>query len=405
MNKKIILALSLCASVATVSAQSDGVKKEDNKELSKWSFALKGGANTLRGMQYSKTLDRPVNLDLGLELERTFNPLFGIGFEYLYQNNNNRYFDSNINNTTLYGSLNLTNIVGAYRSGNWQKFNAYMNAGGGLGFSAWKYNGTKSKDIQTSLAAFMGLNLEYNVSDRCAIGIEGQYRWNSSAEYNPAPYRGRKDLYATHLSLRWKLGNKENHVRNTSVTDWVIANTKVDSTLYKDHTTLKKRVINLEKDVAKLYNMKQEKASGGGSYANSDLEAKVEKNSKDIQEVKQTVENYFGEKQNVVLTFKHGSYTLSKESKKELNYIIELMKKSPMAKLRLEGHADNVGKEPYNQKLSELRATSIRTYMMEKGINSARVKIQGFGSRRPIASNATLEGRNQNRRVEMFLIK
>lgn len=404
MKKKFVFALALTATLAAT-AQIESAKKKDPKDASKWSFAIKSGANTLRGMQYKNTLDRPVNLDLGLELEHSFTPLFGLGFEYLYQNNDNRFFDSNIHQTSLFGSLNLTNVVAPYRTGNWQKFNAYTNLGGGLGFSNWEYMGGKSKDVQTSMAAFAGLNLEYNVSQRCAIGLEGQYRWNSSAEYNPWSYRGNKDLYSVHLSLRWKLGNKENHIRNISVTDWVIANTKTDSTLYKDHSALKKRVINLEKDVAKLYNMKQEKASGGGSYGNSDLEAKVEKNSKDIQEVKQTVENYFGEKQNVVLTFKHGSYTLSKESKKELNYIIELMKKSPMAKLRLEGHADNVGKEPYNQKLSLLRATSIRTHMMEKGINSARVKIQGFGSRRPIASNETLEGRNQNRRVEVYLIK
>lgn len=404
MKKKFVFALALCSTLA-VSAQIESAKKEDPKDASKWSLAIKGGANTLRGMQYSNMLDRPVNVDLGLELEHSFTPLFGLGMEYLYQNNDNKFFNSNIHQTTLFGSLNLTNAVAPYRTGNWLKFNAYTNLGGGLDFSNWEYLGGKSKDVQTGVAAFAGLNLEYNVSERCAIGLEGQYRWNSSAEYNPAPYRVNKDLYAVHLSLRWKLGNKENHVRNISVTDWVIANTKVDSTIYKDQASLKKRVISLEKDVAKLYNMKQEKASGGGSYVNSDLEAKVEKNTKDIQEVKQTVEGYFGSKQDVVLTFKNGSYTLSKESKKELNYIIELMKKSPMAKLRLEGHADNVGKEPYNQKLSELRATSIRTYMMEKGINSARVKVQGFGSRRPIVSNATLEGRNQNRRVEMFLIK
>lgn len=405
MKKQFILACALFIAASSYAQSSDTDKKEDKKCQSKWSFVLKGGANTLRGMQYKNTMDRPVNLDLGLELERTFTPLFGLGFEYLYQNNDNKYFNSNIHQTTLFGSLNLTNLVAPYRCPNWQKFNVYTNLGGGLGFSNWEYLGKESKDVQTTLAAFSGLKLEYNISERYAIGLEGQYRWNSSSEYNPAPYRGNKDLYAAHLSFRWKLGNKENHIRNTSIGEWHLANAQNDSALYKDNAALKKRVINLEKDVAKLYNMKQEKSNGGGSSGSSDLEARVAQNTKDIKDVKQTVEGYFGEKQSVKLTFKHGSYKLSNESKKELNYVIELMKKSEMAKLRLEGHADNVGKEPYNQKLSELRATSIKTYMMDKGIHSSRIKIQGFGSRRPIAGNDTQEGRNQNRRVEVFLIK
>jgi OOP family OmpA-OmpF porin len=77
------------------------------------------------------------------------------------------------------------------------------------------------------------------------------------------------------------------------------------------------------------------------------------------------------------------------------------MKQYPDLNVVIEGHTDSVGTAAYNKKLSQQRAESVKKYMVEKGgIDANRLKAQGFGMDKPIASNKTKEGRQQNRRVE-----
>jgi outer membrane protein OmpA-like peptidoglycan-associated protein len=70
-------------------------------------------------------------------------------------------------------------------------------------------------------------------------------------------------------------------------------------------------------------------------------------------------------------------------------------------KLSIEGHTDNVGKDDYNQTLSEQRANSVRAYLLSKGIDESRLIAQGFGETQPIADNKTAAGKAKNRRVVM----
>jgi OOP family OmpA-OmpF porin len=68
---------------------------------------------------------------------------------------------------------------------------------------------------------------------------------------------------------------------------------------------------------------------------------------------------------------------------------------------RLSGHTDNIGTEAYNLKLSDRRWTSVRDYVVKKGVEGGRVSGQGFGESKPIADNKTAQGRAKNRRVEI----
>lgn len=71
------------------------------------------------------------------------------------------------------------------------------------------------------------------------------------------------------------------------------------------------------------------------------------------------------------------------------------------ARVRIEGHADATGPDAYNQGLSERRASSVRSYLVSKGVEASRLTTVGYGESRPIASNDTREGRALNRRVEL----
>lgn len=102
--------------------------------------------------------------------------------------------------------------------------------------------------------------------------------------------------------------------------------------------------------------------------------------------------------------FRTGSYELLDTSFASLNEVANVLKANPSLHLLIEGHTDNVGTAQKNQLLSENRAQAVMEYLIEKnGISKDRLTIKGYGFSKPVASNATSEGRALNRRVEMTL--
>ena len=88
----------------------------------------------------------------------------------------------------------------------------------------------------------------------------------------------------------------------------------------------------------------------------------------------------------------------------ELDVLAEFLKSKPNIVIMIEGHTDNVGSNSLNDRLSEKRALSVKKYLMSRGIPDRRLKIKGYGERRPIASNKTDFGRRLNRRTEIVII-
>ena len=68
------------------------------------------------------------------------------------------------------------------------------------------------------------------------------------------------------------------------------------------------------------------------------------------------------------------------------------------------GHTDSIGTEQYNMGLSQRRANSVKEYLISKGMAADRIYVEGKGETSPVASNATREGRAQNRRVEIEIV-
>ena len=67
----------------------------------------------------------------------------------------------------------------------------------------------------------------------------------------------------------------------------------------------------------------------------------------------------------------------------------------------VEGHTDNTGSEEHNLKLSEQRAKNVLDFLVDQGIDAGRLTSKGFGMSKPVADNATKEGRQKNRRVDL----
>jgi outer membrane protein OmpA-like peptidoglycan-associated protein len=87
-----------------------------------------------------------------------------------------------------------------------------------------------------------------------------------------------------------------------------------------------------------------------------------------------------------------------------LNSVSKVLKEYDKTIIEVTGHTDSTGADSYNQTLSQRRASSVGGYLTAQGINPTRVITQGFGETMPVADNATPQGREQNRRVELRLV-
>ncbi len=127
----------------------------------------------------------------------------------------------------------------------------------------------------------------------------------------------------------------------------------------------------------------------------------------DFPQARDSLVTELQEKKRVTLSglyFDFGSAVLKPESAANLPAIVAAIRAAPPGVLRLEGHTDNVGKAAANQSLSQARAEAVRHALIKIDASlAARLASEGFGATRPQASNATLEGRAQNRRVELMI--
>ena len=105
------------------------------------------------------------------------------------------------------------------------------------------------------------------------------------------------------------------------------------------------------------------------------------------------------------ILFDTGKATIKFESAEILNQIINVLKKFPNSRFRIEGHTDSTGKKAKNIELSQNRADAVKIYLIQGGIASERLESKGYGPEKPIASNKNKKGRALNRRVEINLIK
>lgn len=105
--------------------------------------------------------------------------------------------------------------------------------------------------------------------------------------------------------------------------------------------------------------------------------------------------------------FDFDKYDLKPESFPELNRLASFlnMPENQDLTIEIEGHTDIVGSDEYNMNLSERRAKAVAKYLIDKGCNSKRIKIKGYGATQPIDTNETAEGRAKNRRVVIWFIR
>jgi len=110
-----------------------------------------------------------------------------------------------------------------------------------------------------------------------------------------------------------------------------------------------------------------------------------------------------GEDRKFIVFFKYNSNQLPQKTLDSLNRIIDLVADHPISTITITGYTDSHGDRLYNVMLSAERANRVKTYLVQRGVPASKIKVHGLGPENPIESNATLEGRKKNRRVEIEL--
>lgn len=389
--KKLILGVLLIASAVTyTSAQRTAV------DASKWSIALKGGGTYFRvapAVPVPPYMDN-VNWGAGLIIERTANPLFGMGLDVSYLN----YFINTQDGAgktidpTLFASVNLSNLLFPHRqSAAWNVYSKF-----GAGASIWDNNNpnpvaygdgkTADKGVQPVFTA--ALHPEVNLGSAVALGAEVGYRYYPQEILGGTGGKDNgNDALTAMLSLRFKLGG--DHVRNMTTTDYYPepAPVVMQTENTYDDSQLLNRLDNLDRQ-------------------NQDIQNRLSKLESDVRDLQNRPAGSTATMSFQNIEFKFDSSELTESSYPTLNQIASILKDNPTwSTFKVKGHTDSTGPESYNQGLSERRAQSVVDYLVSQGVSSAVVSTEGYGESQPIATNDTAEGRQANRRVEFEVVK
>ncbi len=103
----------------------------------------------------------------------------------------------------------------------------------------------------------------------------------------------------------------------------------------------------------------------------------------------------------VLFTPNHSAPTTA--ALRKLSPFVTILKEQPQRSIRIDGYTDSSGTESSNLDLSQRRADAVRDFLIDNGISPRRITARGYGKANPIASNTTLAGRRENRRVEVIV--
>lgn len=109
-------------------------------------------------------------------------------------------------------------------------------------------------------------------------------------------------------------------------------------------------------------------------------------------------------KTTLLVFFDFDKSELKPDSKPELNRLVNFLTTNKGIRISIEGHTDDVGNAEYNLNLSKQRAASVKKYLIDKGVNEARIETKGFGKQKPLVDAKTDAARGVNRRVEMIIL-
>jgi len=319
----------------------------------------------------------------------------------------------------------------------------YIGIGGGI-FNATVdgYSKNLVDPVTNVSSSFIATSLGYKIKLNETIDLNFEYSIRTTSTdvldgFNPQLFSNRSNDYygISMLGITFNIGGGSENIEWTDGFEGLVKNIKVDKETIKtaskkDYDALKKRVDELEgkiKDTDKdgvpdirdnEINSPTNMVDKNGVTLDTDGDKipdyldkcpQVKGSNADgcnTAAVKPDVKYVAGAKIDLGssgIQYGTGNAIIKPISYSVLNKVVKIMNDNLELELRVEGHTDNLGNNEANLALSKARALAVKKYLIENGIEDYRIMAEGFGSKRPIASNKTPKGRSQNRRVDFIL--
>lgn len=361
------------------------------------------------------------NLGYSAYIKKQISPSFGLKAQYMggkvggSNNDLNTSFETETPwSAALSGEFTLANT-------NWRFFNSFVKPYFAVGLGVLNFETTNSiggvsttADSQSKLFVPADFGFKFAVAKGINIDLGYQLNWANQDFDGVTGDQYKNDLFSyAHAGLEIALGNSSKPALSNSnpVATLVGDYTKKYDELKAERDALKSQVDQLNADlkdddgdgVANKFDKCPNTPAGvkvdgaGCPLPEMKNETKVIEKIVVTEEDKKVVDEAIKN-----LEFDLGKSTIRPTSYASLDRVATLLINKNFS-LKLAGHTDNTGSLQTNLRLSKERAESVKTYLVGKGANASRIEATGYGPSQPIATNATAEGRQQNRRVEFTL--
>lgn len=393
--KKLMFALVFAAAASTASAQTVAEKNTEN-DYNKWSIELAGGVNkTQRPMTagYFTSTPSPYVVDLGARY--MFNNKFGLKADFGYNSfegkNNSNSFDTKYYRADLQAVANLGRIM---------NFETWTNTLGllghaGFGLAQLEDQNSAIKDRMGNFIA--GVTGQIKLSNR--VALTGDFTTILNAQQNvafdAASAAGTRGfggiLFNGTVGLTVYLGKNAKHA------DWVTLTDKEVVSLKDRVAAIEDKMVDADNDGVADY-LDTEKNTAAGALVNTKGQS-IDKNNNGVDDTTEAfiLKNYAANGGNnsgvynndLIKSLINGGYVATyfdfnkskptNVSTEGTDFILTYLRNNPSASVDIIGHADELGRSAYNDKLSNARATTIKNTLVKANIAASRLNVIAAG--------------------------
>ncbi len=406
--KKLILTLVFAAAFTTLSAQTGTENTMDYNDYNKWSVELAGGVNKpQRPMTpgYYTSTPSPYVVDLGVRY--MFNNKFGLKTDFGYNSfqgqKNSIDFDTKYYRIDLQGVANLGRIM---------SFETWTHSIGLLGHAGFGLSLLERKDptyVKDRMGNFMaGVTGQIKLSNR--IALTGDFTTILNAAQDAAfdgastrPHQGFQGiLFNGTVGLTVYLGKSAKHA------DWAFVNEDRLNSIESRLSAIETNMIDTDNDGVADY-LDQEPNSAAGAMVSTkgksidhnnnnvpdDIEAYLLKNYTSKTDKSPMLDNNEFIKSlinggYVAAYFDFNKSTPTDVSTDGIDFILTYLRKNPNASVDITGHADEIGRAEYNDKLSNARANKIKSILVKAGVDASRLNVIAAGEDNSVDKDSKL---------------
>jgi outer membrane protein OmpA-like peptidoglycan-associated protein len=394
--KKVLLVLVFALAINTISAQTETVEKKA-VDFNQWSFELAGGFNKPQRpltSGYSTAIVSPYTVDLGVRY--MFNNKFGLkadfGYNSLTGNDESIDFDTKYYRADLQGVANLGRIM---------NFENWTNTFGLLGHAGFGLSFLERKDptyVKDRMGNFMvGVTGQIKLSDR--IALTGDFTTITNAKQNVAfdgssanDIRGfNGSLFTGTVGLTVYLGKNAKHA------DWTIDNEDRFDAIDARFMAIENKMLDTDKDGVADY-LDEEANTPAGAMVDTKGKS-IDKNNNGVPDETEAyvLKNYASNTTNspllsnnelitslinggyVAVYFDFNKSTPTNVSTEGIDFMLTYLRNNPTASIDIIGHADEIGRSAYNDKLSNARAANVKNTLVKANIDASRLNVIAAG--------------------------